>query len=416
MTGPPLSLLEEHQRRFGDSFRLELLGPPYRRDRTRRPVVRRRVIVFSAPAEIREVFARSDELRAGEAQEFFEWFLGPRSVMVQDGPAHTEEKRRLQSVLSPDRQEALEPVLTEAARRAVAEWRPGGPQDLRPLLESAFDAMSAAAVFGAMRLDRGLERYVARARRIFATPYLSVPMLRVRIGRLGPGALPGELRRELARLLDRPRNQPPALFDLLRDLSPGADADRALFLDRLITTLSGMDATTPAALWTAWHLLRSHEARMRVSEEAAALALPGPDSYLDAACREVLRLHPVFPAVGRRVATPTMVGGYQLAEDTYVMVSMYLLHRRPELFPDPEAFRPERFLTDPPRSTAYAPFGVGTRHCLGAAFAPRQLRALFGALFRHWDPVPEGMPAEGARRRGVAVAPAARLMVRLRPR
>ena len=159
------------------------------------------------------------------------------------------------------------------------------------------------------------------------------------------------------------------------------------------------------------------EALQRVRDEARrSEAVPGPDSYLEAACKEALRLHPPFPFVVRRVARPVRIGGFELAADTFVVASLYLLHRRREHFPEPETFRPERFMGDPVPPDAYLPFGAGARRCLGHVFVVRQMRVMLAEIFRRFDVELEGVASLRATRRTITLVPAAGVArVTLRP-
>jgi cytochrome P450 len=209
-----------------------------------------------------------------------------------------------------------------------------------------------------------------------------------------------------------------SLLDVLLGRNPApTEPEIEAMLDRMITVLAGMENSTAAAAWTCLHLLGTPTALERVQREVRACAegaVPGPDSFLEAACKESLRLHPPFPFVVRRVARPLTIGGYALAPDTLVIACMYLLHRRAELFPDPEVFRPERFM-DEPAGGSYLPFGAGVRRCLGHAFATRQLRVVIAEMLRRFDITADGTPGLAATRRTATIVPAGGTTVTVRP-
>lgn len=429
---PPLDLLEEHQRRYGDVFRLEILGPRYRRDGSGWPMVRRTLVVFSAPEHVREVFARSgDALRAGESQEFLEWFLGPGSVMVLDGKEHTEERRELLSLFGPEQLHAFEPVIRAATATALSRWPEGRGVRLRPLVEQAVEEVNGVLLFGP-RLE-GLEPLLLathRARSVFTAPVLFTPWLQVNLGRWSPGGRVAAIRKELSSVVEARsrgstarsalggRSEDRCLLHAVAALSAGPPSSD-LLLDRLITIAGGLDNASAALAWTWHHLLHHPSVLERAQEEVRACPeweTPGPDSFLEAVCKEALRLHPPFPVVVRRVAEPVAIGGVDLAPGVFVMASMYLMHRRPELFDEPNAFRPERFLGKAQPSGGYAPFGAGVRRCLGSAMAQRQLRLVLGEVLRRFDVETEGIPDHRATRRNVTVVPADPMRVTLRRR
>jgi cytochrome P450 len=150
--------------------------------------------------------------------------------------------------------------------------------------------------------------------------------------------------------------------------------------------------------------------RERVRETVRA----GERRYLEATVREALRLRPPVPTFGRALAAPLQVGPYTVPAGTGVGVNTWSLHRRPDLFPDPEELRPERFLDDGPPAHAYLPFGGGVRRCLGAAFAEQEVRVVVRALLARVDLELVSRRPEGSRLRGVTLVPARGVRIRIR--
>ena len=189
-----------------------------------------------------------------------------------------------------------------------------------------------------------------------------------------------------------------------------------LLVDRLLTLVGGMDNASAAVGWTCQHLVRTPAALSRATNEVRATGggIPGPDSYLEAVCKESLRLHPPFPVVVRRVARPVTIGGVTLAHGSFVMASMYLMHRRPDLFPEPDTFQPERFLDRQPGPGTYLPFGSGLRRCLGSALATRQMRTVLAEVLREFDVQSDRPATLREARRNVTVIPGESLLVTLR--
>jgi cytochrome P450 len=112
-----------------------------------------------------------------------------------------------------------------------------------------------------------------------------------------------------------------------------------------------------------------------LSEEVDA----GETRYLEAVVTETLRLRPVISIVARRLAQPVEIGGWQLPAGVTVAPSIYLVHRRPEVYPEPERFEPERFLESSPGTYTWIPFGGGVRRCAGAPFAEMEMREVLRA-------------------------------------
>jgi cytochrome P450 len=99
-------------------------------------------------------------------------------------------------------------------------------------------------------------------------------------------------------------------------------------------------------------------------------------------CNETLRLHPVAGSVARTLTRPMQLGAWSLPAGVAVSPSIIGLHRRPDLYPEPEVFRPERFLDRTFAAYEYMPFGGGHRRCIGAAFASYELKIVLGTLLR----------------------------------
>jgi cytochrome P450 len=157
--------------------------------------------------------------------------------------------------------------------------------------------------------------------------------------------------------------------------------------DELMTLLvAGHETTASSLAWAVERLVRHPDKLERLRD--------GEDDYLDAVCKETLRLRPILALVLRRLTEPMEIGGRMLPAGVNVAPCIYLVHRRPDVYPEPLAFRPERFLEQPAGTYTWIPFGGGVRRCLGASFALFEmkvvLRELVGRLaLRVADPRPE---------------------------
>ena len=161
--------------------------------------------------------------------------------------------------------------------------------------------------------------------------------------------------------------------------------------DELMTLLLAGHETTATSLAWAFDLLLHHPQVLgRLQRELAA----GDDTYLDATIKEVLRIRPVIPQVGRKLKRPMEIDGTRLPEGVIAVPSIILTHKRADIYPEPELFRPERFIEKPADTYTWIPFGGGTRRCLGAAFATTEMKVvlktvLAEARLRAADPLPE---------------------------
>jgi cytochrome P450 family 135 len=212
----------------------------------------------------------------------------------------------------------------------------------------------------------------------------------------------------------RRRNDPalPDREDVLSQLLQAHDdqgrgmSDQQL-RDELITLLlAGHETTATGLAWT-FDLLWRHPAKLeRLSAECRD---GGGDDYLEAVIKEALRLRPPLAFVDRKLARPFEVAGYRLPAGTVVAPCIYLVHRRPDLYPDPHAFRPERYL-DRGQGAAdtytWLPFGGGVRRCLGAGFAVFEMKVVLSTVLRSVTLAAASRRREATRRRSIVLAPA----------
>jgi cytochrome P450 len=202
----------------------------------------------------------------------------------------------------------------------------------------------------------------------------------------------------LLRAAIRARATPPAVPGVLDELiAAGATEDE--LRDQVVTLLAAGHETTAGSLAWALERLARHPAVLARLRE-------GDDAYLEATVKEVLRLRPVLSITPRKVLEPFTAGAHALPPGVHVTPCIYLAHRRPELWPDPTAFRPERFLEGAPEPYAWLPFGGGVRRCAGAAFATMELHEVLRAVVRRFDLRPDRPQGERMRRRGVTLTPA----------
>jgi cytochrome P450 family 135 len=274
------------------------------------------------------------------------------------------------------------------------------------------------AVFG-VDDERGRERLAAPLRRQLDMVANRLTVLTLFLtsnrdgtaGTRGPWAKIAAARREADALiyeLIRARRADPRagertdVFSLLlaaRDEDGEPLSDQEL-RDELMTLLvAGHETTATAMAWTLERIVRHPEVLERLRDE--------PDGdYLDAVIKETLRLRPVVPAVARKLMVPTEFGGWQLPAGVHIAPSIYLLHRRPDLYPDPTAFKPERFLERPPGTYEWIPFGGGVRRCLGASFALMEMKVVLGTVLKTVQLKPvAGAKPESVTRRAVTFAP-----------
>ena len=172
--------------------------------------------------------------------------------------------------------------------------------------------------------------------------------------------------------------------------------------DELFTMLGAGHETTATALAFAFDLLlRTPPALLRLRSELDG----GDDAYLDAVVKETLRLRPVIDAPERTLTKPRVVAGWELPPGVKVYPAIALVHLRPDLYPDPTAFRPERFVDGGTESYAWLPFGGGIRRCIGAALAQAEMSEVLRVVVSAVDRAPRRGPPDPVVLRGITLAP-----------
>jgi cytochrome P450 len=386
------------------------------------------VMVFD-PEVIKEIFrAPPDRLRAGEANAVLEPVVGRRSLLLLDGEEHLRQRRLMLPPFHGQRLKAHEEVMGQATDRAIEQWPLDVPFALLPSMQSLTLEVIMSAIFGLAEGERRdeLKRRV-RAMLEPASGRLSLVLFALARGRFGDrGAVRAfeERRRALDELIydeigQRRRSsdleQREDVFSMLlcaRDEHGEPLTDREL-RDELVTLLVAGHETTATGLAWAFDLILHTPA---VLARLRAARGEDRDAYLDAVIKEALRLRAVVPGIGRVVrGGPFALGGYVIPDGMEINPSIAGTHRRPDHYPEPDAFRPERFLgTDAPDTYTWIPFGGGTRRCLGASFAVLEMGTVVGRVLERAELAPAQPRLERVLRRGITQVPKTGVRVTLR--
>ncbi len=399
----PLNFLVRHQRRYGDVFTISF------------PFFKHLVYVAD-PALVKAVFTGSpQQFHAGEANAtVLEPALGPNSVLTLDEAPHMQQRKLLLPPFHGERIRRYGELIREVTLREMESWPVGESFSLRPHTQRITLAVIMRAVFGVddeerlTRFEGLIETFGSRVNLVTA-----FPPLRRDLGRWSPWgrfvqareALDEFIYEEIARRAEGENEDRDDVLSLLLAArhDDGSPMGNEELRDELVTVLAAGHETTATALaWAMERLLRNPRVLERLRESIAA----GEDSYLDATIKETLRARPVIVDAARKLTAPATIGGYELPTGTYVMVGTAALHYREDLFPEPDEFRPERFLgDDTPDTYTWTPFGGGVRRCIGAAFAEYEMRVVLRAIFERADlSAPDPKP-EAPRIRNITVAP-----------
>ena len=368
-------------RRYGDVFTVRMVPGA-------RPLV-----LFTRPEHAKEIFAGDPEVfHAGKGNAILGPIMGEHSLLLQDSTEHKRARKLLMPAFNGQALRGYESLVTELAREEVAGWVPGS--EFR-----ALDRMNALTLEVILRVVFGVtdESRLAQLRpRVNKTVDISPVILfgwsYPRLQKVGPWKRTVQNQQELDQLIYaeiRERRAAPDLAErtdvlsrLIQNEGGGDSLTDTELRDQLVTLLlAGHETTATALAWALYEIGRDPEQRRRAREAVAS----GDDDWLDAVLKESMRLHPVIPMVVRTLMKPATVGGIDLPAGTTVGPSIIIAHGRADNYPEPDAFRPERFLGQNPPTNAWIPFGGGVRRCIGAGFSLMEGVAVLREVLTAYD-------------------------------
>jgi cytochrome P450 family 135 len=404
----PTAYMEECRRRYGDSFTLEIANEG-------------QWVFLTQPDAVKQVFTGDPRLlHAGEANVVLLPVLGTHSVLLLDDAAHMRQRKLMLPPFHGDRLRGYAATMREVTREAIASWPLGQPLGTRPLMQALTLEIIMRTVFGVQdearkaRLGAALSellRWGSDPRRVAVGIALG-PQRSIRLGLFRSVLQPADdaiyeeiaAHREAGGLEDRDDVMSLLLqarhedgnAPVRAEPGPSRTADKPMsdqeLRDELMTLrVAGHETTATALAWALERLVRHPNALERLRD--------GDDDYAHAVVKETLRLRSPISLVLRRLQEPMEIGGYQLPAGVNVVPCIYLMHRRADVYPDPLAFRPERFLAGQGGTYSWIPFGGGVRRCLGASFAQLEMRIVLQALAERFElSAADGRPERMVRR------------------
>jgi cytochrome P450 len=392
----PTEMMQMCLRQYGSAFTLAL--PPYR------------ISLFSDPESIRTIFAaKPDEMHAGEVNRILRTLVGQDSVLLLDGQEHLRHRKLLMPSFHGERMRFYGDTMAEITRDVMARWPEGEQITLHDHTQEITLQVILRTVFGAdagpeeQKLGDQIKHMLSAAENRLAIMPMVFLADRKHLENKAPfkwllarrNAVDVTIFEQIAR-----RRSDPTLAQRKDVLSMllGARDDEGQGMtdvelrDELMTALAAGHETTATGLaWALERLLSNPATYDRLRDEVRACGdAPEPEQlatlpYLDATVKEVLRLRPVVPVVGRVLKKDTRLGGYDVPAGTAVGACIYLAHRNPNVYPEPDQFKPERWLGVTPDPTTWLPFGGGIRRCVGAAFALYEMKIVLGTMLATRD-------------------------------
>lgn len=398
------SYLAKLRARYGDTFTLKMPGGL------------NRWVFLTDPAHVKQVFTGDPKVfHAGEGNSILLPLLGQHSVLLLDEAPHLRQRKLLLPPFHGKRMAGYEDLMREIARDTIATWPVGQPLRAWPHMQAITLEIIMRAVFGVEgsqlnHLRAALEHLLGEVTNP-RTMLLIALMGEKRFANWKPvrrrlQAVDDILLPEIARRREAPdleeRGDILSLLLQATDEDGNPMGDREL-RDELMTLLvAGHETTANSLSWALERLVRHPDVLRRLQDEVRE---GETDVWMDAVCRETLRLCPVISIVVRELQEDVEIAGHVVPKGARVVPCVHLVHRRPEIYPDPEAFKPERWLDQSPGTYTWIPFGGGVRRCLGASFALFEMKTILGEIVRSMDLQTTTAPGERMRSRAIARTP-----------
>jgi len=374
------------------------------------------------PDHVRSLFTADPELAPSvTAKSPLRPVVGPDSVLTALGPRHLRQRKLLLPAFHGEAVARYRELIAQAAEREIERWPLGTPFALAPRMQAITLDVIMAGIFGIEGSpakgtpERGLRQAVRSVLWLSTLPGAKLAELSnlrreepVGVQRVVLAWLDRKIYAVIAaRRAEHAGGPRTDILSLLLDAETEDGerlTDRELRDELLTLVLAGHETTANSLAWAFERLLRTPAAYDRLRETVRSGA--DADGYVEATIHEAMRVRPVVPIIGRVVKRPWRLGDYVVPAETEVLASILLVHHRDDVYPDPFAFRPERFVGVKPGTYTWIPFGGGIRRCLGAALAMAEQRVVLEAIARRTDlRAPDPRP-EKARHRNVTMIPA----------
>lgn len=405
--------MERNQRRRGEVFSVQL-GPLKR-------------CTFIADPEIAWQILTGDRelMRMGSTNGIFRPVLGDSSLFLLDGDEHRRHRNMLMPAFHRGAIRRLSGLVSELAARDLASWPDGETFPLQERMRVVTLEMILRVVIGIPSPEREerLRELIHGLLDLVQNPIAVLPQFQRELGGRSPYAKLMAQVREIDevlfeeinhRRLDPSRHDHEDVLSMLVRAQTHEEAfmtDREVRDELLTLLVAGHETTATALSWCFERLLRHPEA---LEQAIAEVDSTEESTYIDAVIKEALRLRPVLPITARKLTAPVRIGGYVYPKGWTLMPCIYLIHRDPVHFPDPDEFRPERFLgPDAPTSRVWLPFGAGSRHCIGSGVALMTIRTVLRTVLERVRLEADRPASERVVRRNFTLGPEHGAQVRL---
>lgn len=422
----PLQYQADYCRRYGDVFRVGKASPP---------------MVYVADPEIMRGIFQSDpaqfQVPAQGVGGILTALLGDHSLLLLDGERHRRHRRLLMPPFHGERLRAYGQLICVTTTQVVTPWQPGKPFKVRQPMQEITLRVILKAVFGLAdgpRYDQ-LRHLLSTMLENLGTPlsafFIFFDALQKDWGPLSPWGRFVRMKARIDQLIyaeiqDRRDRQDFAGDDILTLMMTARDdqgnplSDAELHDELLTLLIAGHETTASALTWALYWIHRQPDVEDKLRYELQSLGdHPDPLAianlpYLNAVCQETLRIYPVAATTGIRIVRQGLtLGQYEFPEGTVLFPSIYLVHHSETLYPEPQAFKPERFLERQFAPYEFLPFGGGHRSCIGMAFALMEMKLVLATILSHWQLALATPKPVKPVRRGLTIAPPSSLKVKV---
>ncbi|MEO1521881.1 MAG: cytochrome P450 [Cyanobacteria bacterium J06633_2] len=384
--------------------------------------------LVSSPAGIQQLFSGEGGRIGSPPNRLLRPIVGDASLFFLEGDRHRRERRLLMPPFHGDRIKTYGNTIRDLTTHALANRQPGIPFPIREVMQDISLDVILKVVFGVTgaerftRLKSCILSLTGTMRSPLFTSCLFFPVLQQPYG---PWAVFTAIQQKIDELLyaqirdrrreeasDSPDTDILSLLIAARDEDGNAMSDSELRDELMTLLLAGNETTASAASWAMYWIYRHPNVLERLRAELQELGSnPDPTAiarlpYLGAVCNESLRLYPVAVlTVPRIVKAPVEIQGYAFEPGNILYGCIYLTHRRPDLYPEPLEFKPDRFLEKTYTPFEFLPFGGGERRCIGEALALFELKLIVAAMVMNSALMLADQRPESPRRSGVIVVP-----------
>ncbi len=413
----PIGFQHRYSQKYGDIFSMRLAG------------IGSSVIVGN-PQAIQEIFSQDAKFDTGRGNKLAEPLLGQNSLMLMDGVSHRRERKLLMPSFHGEKIQAYAEQICLITEQITSQWQIDQPFVVRSAMQKVSLEVILQIVFGLSEGNRYqqlkplLTAWLDMIDSPLRSSMLFLPFLQRDWGKWTPWGRMKQGQRQIYDLLqaeiaekrtkaEQKGNDVLSLMMAAQDENGQGMTDGEL-KDELLTILFAGHETTATTLSWAFYLIHRHpDVIEKLQRELDSLGSnPNPMAiaqlpYLTAVCQETLRMYPVIPGLFPRIAkSPLTIAGYQFDAETTFMPSIYLVHYREDLYPNPKQFKPERFLEQHYSLSEYIPFGGGSRRCLGYALAQLEMKLVLATVLSRCQLALAEEKEVKLQRRGFTLAPA----------